>query len=174
MKNINYRKCLELNSSYLPTKIIDSDRAYVLYLKGNAEIIHSHPEPFNLVKPEPVIYRPSVIKVGKYFEENKLRQMKFSREAVFKRDKYTCVYCNKEMKKSECTIDHVNPKSKKGKDSFENCVTACKKCNQEKDNLTIQEWGREHPNPKRPHYVQLLTYMNITEIPEDWKHYLLW
>lgn len=36
-----------------------------------------------------------------------------------------------------------NTKSKGGEDSFENCVTACRPCNAEKDDLTIEEWGRE-------------------------------
>lgn len=167
---INYRKCLELNSAYLPTKIIDSDRAYIVHMKGNAEILHSHPETFELVNPELKIFRPSVVRTKAYFP-SKFTNVKYSPENVFKRDDYTCVYCGNKNKK-DCTIDHVMPRSKGGGDSFENCVTACFQCNQEKNDLTIKEWGREHPNPKRPHYLMLLS--NIESIPEDWKQYLLW
>lgn len=171
MKNHKeFRKCLELNSSYLPTKIINSDRAYILHLKGNAEIIANHPETFGLVNPDYEIYRPSVIRVKKFFQ-GKIHNVKFSRENVFRRDDYTCVYCGKRDKK-DCTLDHVHPTSRGGKDSFENCVTACMKCNREKDNLTVAEWGREHPNPKRPHFLLLLG--NIEHIPEEWKTFLLW
>ena len=169
MSKINYKRCLELNSAYLPTKIINSDRAFILYLKGNAEIIHSHPETFKLVNPSLEIYRPSVIRVNKYFN-GKIHKVKFSRENVFKRDNYTCVYCNV-RDKNNCTLDHVYPSSKGGEDSFENCVTACVKCNREKDNLTIEEWGKEHPNPKRPHRLMFLK--KLTYIPEEWKKYLL-
>lgn len=166
------KKCLELNSGYMPSKIIDSDRAFILYLKGNAEIVHEHDEFFNLVKPEHKIKRPSVIRVKKYFTDNKFVNVKYSRENVFKRDGYTCVYCNK-RDRNDCTVDHVLPRSKGGEDSFENCVTSCTRCNREKDDLTIKEWGREHPNPKRPHYLMLIS--NIEEnIPDDWKKYLLW
>lgn len=170
MSKVNYKKCLELNSAYMPTKIINSDRAYIVSLKGNAEILHSHPEKFGLANPELEIYRPSVIKVKSFFQGN-VHIEKYSREKVFLRDDYTCVYCGDRDKKN-CTIDHVYPKSKGGKDSFENCVTSCLDCNREKNDLTIKEWGREEPNPKRPHYLMFLN--NLTAVPEDWKHYLLW
>ena len=154
----------------MPTKIIDSDRAYIVSLKGNADIIHTHPETFGLVNPELEVFRPSVIRTKKYFNGH-FNSVKYSRDLVFKRDDYTCAYCGKRDRK-DCTIDHVMPQSKGGKDSFENCVTSCKKCNQEKDDLTIKEWGREHPNPKRPHYLLLLN--NLGTIPDEWKKYLLW
>lgn len=167
---VDYTKCLELNSSYMPTKIITSDRAYIVTLKGNAEIIHEHDKTFGLVNPELKIKRPSVIRTKKFFN-SRFHHVKYSRENVFKRDDYTCVYCGKRDRK-DCTIDHVLPQSKGGKDSFENCVTSCFKCNQEKDDLTIKEWGREDPNPKRPHYLMILN--NLGTIPDDWKKYLLW
>lgn len=141
MSKINYKRCLELNSAYLPTKIINSDRAFILYLKGNAEIIHSHPETFKLVNPSLEIYRPSVIRVNKYFN-GKIHKVKFSRENVFKRDNYTCVYCNV-RDKNNCTLITYTHLLKVEKTVFENCVTAYCKCNREKDNLTIKEWGRE-------------------------------
>ena len=166
---VNYKRCLELNSAYLPTKIIDSDRAYILYLKGNAEIIEEHPETFKLVNPSLEIYRPSVIRVNKYFN-GKIHKVKFSRENVFKRDNYTCVYCGEDEPRA-MTIDHVIPKSKGGEDSFENCVTACRPCNADKDDLTLEEWGREHPNPYRPHFLQMMKHIDY--VPQDWLKYLI-
>ena len=38
--------------------------------------------------------------------------------------------------------------------------------------LDVEEWGREHPNPKRPHYLMLMKTM--TYIPEEWKQYLFY
>lgn len=168
-KKINTRKCLELNSSYMPTKIINSDRAYILTLKGNAEVVHEHPETFELVNPELNILRPSVIRVKQYFE-GRIHTVKYSRENVFKRDDYKCVYCGRRDRKN-CTLDHVHPRSKGGRDSFENCVTACVECNREKDNLTLKEWGRENPNPKRPHFLLLMKDLQC--IPNEWLNYLL-
>lgn len=46
-----FKKCLVLDSSYMPRQIIESTRAYVIFSKGNAEIVADHPETFNLADP---------------------------------------------------------------------------------------------------------------------------
>ena len=51
-----------------------------------------------------------------------------------------CVYCGRELKHSEITVDHVIPFSKGGKTDFQNLVIACKHCNQVKSNKTLYEF----------------------------------
>ena len=169
MRKPDYRKCLVLDSGYMPRQIITSERAFVVSLKGNANIIHNHPEKFGLVNPDLEIYRPSVIVVPKYINTH-FYKLPPTRDNIFKRDDYTCVYCGYNDMRA-MTLDHVIPKSKGGEDTWENLVTACRGCNSEKDNLTIEEWGKEHPNPKRPHRLMFLK--KLTYIPEEWKKYLL-
>ena len=164
-----FKKCLVLDSSYMPRQIIESTRAYVIFSKGNAEIVADHPETFNLADPNRIIHRPSIIRVHKFINLD-ITRVPYSRDNVFKRDNYTCVYCGEDEPRA-MTIDHVIPKSKGGEDSFENCVTACRPCNAEKDDLTIEEWGREHPNPRRPHYLMMLKTLEY--IPESWMKFLL-
>ena len=60
------------------------------------------------------------------------------RLAVFDRDKYTCVYCGATDEYLEC--DHVVPRSRGGKDTIENLVTACVGCNRRKTDRTPEEW----------------------------------
>jgi 5-methylcytosine-specific restriction endonuclease McrA len=48
-----------------------------------------------------------------------------------------CHYCHKEAK---LTIDHVIPLSRGGKDSKDNVVAACLRCNTSKGNKTLEEW----------------------------------
>jgi 5-methylcytosine-specific restriction endonuclease McrA len=52
------------------------------------------------------------------------------------RDRYICSYCgsNKNL-----TIDHIIPISRGGKSTFENCITACKSCNNKKGDRTPSE-----------------------------------
>jgi hypothetical protein len=164
-----FRKCLVVDSSYMPRQIIDSVRAYVIFSKGNAEIIANHNDRIKLVNPNNVILRPSIIRVPKYINLD-ITRVAYSRDNVFKRDNYTCVYCGEDDARA-MTIDHILPQSKGGKDTFENCVTACKPCNSKKGDLLIEEWGREHPNPKRPHYLMML--QSLEYIPEAWMKFLL-
>lgn len=173
MKKVKeFKRCLVVDSSYMPRQVISSLRAYTIFSKGNAEIVANHSESFGLVDPNKVIYRPSIIRVNKYINLD-ITRVPYSRENVLKRDNFTCVYCNEDYsnEKKVLTIDHVHPRSKGGEDSFENCVTACLQCNWEKDDLTIEEWGREHPNPRRPHYLMMLKTLEY--IPESWMKFLL-
>lgn len=167
-----FYKTLVLDSSYMPRQVIDSLRAYVVFSKGNAEIVANHTEKIKLVNPELIILRPSIIRVKKYINLD-ITRVPYSRENVFKRDNYTCVYCGYDCSKDKrvLSLDHVLPQSKGGEDSFENCVTACKGCNWEKDDLTIEEWGREHPNPRRPHYLMMMKTLDY--IPEAWMKFML-
>jgi 5-methylcytosine-specific restriction endonuclease McrA len=41
--------------------------------------------------------------------------------------------------KEKLTIDHIIPKSRGGKTSFENCVSSCKPCNNKKGSQTPKE-----------------------------------
>jgi 5-methylcytosine-specific restriction endonuclease McrA len=61
----------------------------------------------------------------------------FSKKNVMIRDGFKCVYCG--VKGVVFTIDHVVPRSKGGKSTFENCVTACKPCNNRKGHQTCRE-----------------------------------
>jgi 5-methylcytosine-specific restriction endonuclease McrA len=72
---------------------------------------------------------------------------KFSRRAMFKRDNYTCQYCGTKNR-DDLTVDHVNPQSRGGEDSWTNCVTACLKCNNKKGNRTPEEMGWLRPKAK--------------------------
>ena len=152
----------------MPRSIISTERAFVISYKGNADIVHEYPKSFKLVNPNLDIKKPSVIRVFNFINV-RYQKVPLNRKNIFKRDNYECVYCGSS---NNLTLDHVIPKSKGGENPWDNLVTACQKCNLEKADLDIEEWGKPHPNPKRPHYLMLLK--NIEYIPEEWKQYLLW
>ena len=62
-----------------------------------------------------------------------------SNRALFRRDQNVCAYCGNEFKVEHLTRDHIIPRSKQGKDTWTNVVTACGGCNRKKDNLTLEE-----------------------------------
>lgn len=163
------KKCLVVDQSYMARSIITSERAFVIYFKGNAEIVESHKETFGLVNPKLEIYKPSIIRVPSYIKTSFNQKVPLTRQNVFKRDGYTCVYCGCKKRKT-LTIDHLIPKAKGGRDSFDNWVTACFRCNNEKADLTLEEYGKEIPKPQRPHYLMLMR--KTTEIYNEWKPYL--
>jgi 5-methylcytosine-specific restriction endonuclease McrA len=62
--------------------------------------------------------------------------MGVNRQRIFKRDQNECVYCGS---KKDLTIDHVQPRSRGGKNTWTNLVTCCSKCNIKKGNKTPEE-----------------------------------
>ena len=62
---------------------------------------------------------------------------------LFSRDDHTCLYCGNAFRARDLSRDHVVPKSRDGKDCWENCVTSCKKCNHYKNDRTPEEAGME-------------------------------
>lgn len=69
------------------------------------------------------------------------------RKAVFIRDKFKCRYCGCSTTIKDHTaptfrtVDHLIPKSMGGRANFVNLVTACKRCNEKKSNMSVKEAG---------------------------------
>lgn len=52
-----------------------------------------------------------------------------------------CYYCGRDkLYKDLCTIDHLVPSCRGGKDTIENLVVACKVCNRRKNQKSVQEY----------------------------------
>lgn len=62
----------------------------------------------------------------------------WSKTGVIKRDNATCAYCGKHGN----TVDHMLAKDLGGKDEWMNTVACCVKCNGQKSNMTMEEWGK--------------------------------
>jgi len=119
---------------------------------------------------------PSVIALRDYIPNQ--RRPAFTRFNVFLRDSFACQYCGDRYPTPELTFDHVVPRSRGGRTTWENVVTACGDCNLRKGShlprecrmfpkipplqpstWELQENGRAFP----PNYLH-----------ESWRDYLYW
>ncbi len=64
-----------------------------------------------------------------------------SNRELFRRDRQTCAYCGTTLSGALLTRDHIEPVSRGGKDVWMNVVTACRHCNQKKDNRRPEQAG---------------------------------
>lgn len=87
-----------------------------------------------------------------------------TRKNIMIRDRFRCVYCDN-SNKHNLTIDHIIPKSKGGKFTFENCVTCCSSCNKKKGNHTLEEVGFRLI--RKPYYPSLSIFLNIKILDEN-------
>jgi 5-methylcytosine-specific restriction endonuclease McrA len=63
--------------------------------------------------------------------------------ALFKRDALLCMYCGERFAVRELSRDHVTPISQKGRDTWTNVVTACRRCNNHKAGRRPEEADME-------------------------------
>jgi 5-methylcytosine-specific restriction endonuclease McrA len=79
------------------------------------------------------------------------RTMKGSRGRLAHAYKRQCVYCGVQGGARSFTVDHVVPVGRGGDHHLSNMVLACDECNQEKGDMTLQEWK----GWDRPPYMEL-------------------
>lgn len=160
-------KALVLNLDYTPISVCTVQRAFLLVFLNKAEIIASNSN-FSLHTIDSEYPMPSVIKLGRYVNVP-YKGVVLSKENVFKRDGFQCQYCGNQK---DLTLDHLVPKAKGGKTSWNNLVTACKKCNSLKGDYTPEEAGLELTfKPFKPSYIMYLKDMSARAY-EDWKPFL--
>ncbi len=119
---------------------------------------------------------PSVIALKDYIPS--ARRPAFTRFNVFLRDAFSCQYCDERFATPDLTFDHVIPRSRGGRTTWENVVTACGGCNLRKGSRLPREC---HMTPRQTP-VQPTTW----ELQENgrcfppnylhasWRDYLYW
>ena len=70
---------------------------------------------------------PSVVVLRDYVKPQS--SVAFTRFNLFLRDEFSCQYCGA---RGDLTFDHVVPRTRGGRTSWENVVAACSKCNLKK------------------------------------------
>jgi len=130
-------KILLLNSDYRVLRFVDWSRALKLLLKNKIEIIDRWEE-IKIRTVDGSIILPATIRLKNQVRFHRAK-IKFSKNLIKRRDNYTCQYCGKIQDRKKLTIDHVVPVSKGGESSFANCVAACYKCNNKKNNSLLSQ-----------------------------------
>ncbi len=161
---------LVLNASFEPLSVVSIQRAIVLLLKEKAEVVEAAEAVLrseHLTLPVPL-----VIRLVYYVRIPHRISLPVSRRALLVRDRYTCQYCGVQPGRQHLTIDHVIPRSRGGKTTWDNVVAACKKCNSKKGNKTPAEANMQLlTQPARPRYFAM-AYVTSVEACNAWEKYM--
>jgi len=107
------------------------------------------------------------------FDRMPKKEVKFTRHNVFERDRNTCQYCGKIFDRKDLNLDHVWPRDKGGRTTWENVVCSCIKCNTRKGNRTPESVGMKLiRKPKRPKWRAFVHFSFTTGAHESWKHFI--
>ncbi|MEQ6121246.1 HNH endonuclease [Reichenbachiella sp. MALMAid0571] len=160
-------KVLVLNQDYSPLTLCTVSRAFLLVFLDKAELLAADKD--NVLRSISRSYpMPSVIKIKSYVHVP-YKGVVLTRYNIFKRDSYQCQYCSTTK---DLTLDHLIPRSKGGKSSWNNLVTACKKCNSKKGDCTPKEAGLVLKKPPfKPSYIMFLKN-SVGVVKDDWQPFL--
>lgn len=99
--------------------------------------------------------------------------LRLSRRNVYLRDDYTCQYCGRQQAAKDLNLDHVMPRSRGGRATWENLVTSCKHCNFKKGSCTPEDAGmRLLSSPRRPTWRVAATLAALPRRFSEWEPFV--
>jgi len=166
--NIDKWPVLMLNNSFEAIRIISVRKSLEKLTRGKVTVVVGTDTELY-----PGVFMPSVIRLMEY-KYIPIRMQLVSKKNICIRDGYQCQYCGVRKHSSELTLDHVDPRSRGGRNTWENLVAACKACNQRKDDRTPEEAGMPLLHriiPSTVHTTRSLL-RSTGMMVEEWSKYL--
>lgn len=199
--DVNRKAVLLLNSQFVPLGVVSVKKSASLVFREKAEIIEIEKDGNYLImnvknwleyseemknKWDEInrpyfssLYKtfgcPFAIKLNDF--QRILSKVKLTRKNIFIRDEYTCAYCGEKLNPNYLSVDHIIPKSRGGRNTWENLITSCIRCNSLKNNRTPKEANLElkfqarHPSVYED-FKKFFLYSKIDKtILEQWKNF---
>lgn len=160
-------KVLVLNQDYSALSVCSVSKAFLLVYMNKAELLaKSNTHVLRTINDEYPL--PTVIRLHRYIHLP-YRGVEMTRQNIFRRDNHRCQYCGTT---EQLTLDHVLPKSRGGKTTWDNLITACKRCNSRKGDYTPEE--ARMPLSRPPFKPSFLMFLRDCSGPieEGWLPYL--
>lgn len=193
-------KVLVLNKMYVAVRVVSARRAFSMLVCHLAEVIHTDAEGryanydfeswaelsqvklqmerAELVRHDWVktvrfdIAVPRIIRLFGY-DRLPAQMVKLNRRNLFARDRNQCQYCGRHFSTQELSIDHVVPRAAGGKDTWENLVCACVRCNARKGGRTPDQASMKlMRTPVRPRRNPLIAVRLGQDRYSSWKAFL--
>ncbi|MFQ3271058.1 MAG: 5-methylcytosine-specific restriction endonuclease McrA [Lentimonas sp.] len=187
-------KVLVLNRLWQAVNIVGVQRAFGLLLQDHAQVIYTGDGSFQVMDSaawlehsaadEPTdaeayvqtvrlrVRVPKVLLLRSY-DKLPVQEVRFSRDNLFERDHYRCQYCGHNFPDHKLNMDHVIPRAKGGRTSWENIVTSCIPCNTRKANrLPHQASMHLMKKPERPRWRPFISSLIDQDYDADWEHFI--
>lgn len=156
-----------------PERVISWQRAIVLFYLGKVEVLEEYEE--RVTAPSITLRTPAVVRLHKGAQPRaRERTIAFSRANMFARDGFRCQYCGAHEAERALNLDHVLPRVRGGKTTWENIVTSCYPCNARKGARTPSEASMVLRNkPRKPNTLPYVPKVRMKgRVPSLWKGYV--
>jgi 5-methylcytosine-specific restriction endonuclease McrA len=178
---------LVLNRHYQPVRVTRARRALMMLYAGAARALDAAYEAYDFEAwvrasvdslEESVgtssgpLRVPRVVLLASYGRVPRTT-LRLSRRNVYLRDDYTCQYCGRREASKDLNLDHVMPRSRGGRATWENLVTSCKHCNFKKGSCTPEDAGmRLLCTPRRPPWRVAATLEALPRRFAEWEPFV--
>lgn len=180
------RSALVLNRSWMPVHVTTVRRALCMMVRDVARVVapdtlavYTFSDWVQLMDPPTRDYvrSPSIripvpeVVVLKGYDRVPCHEAPFTRRNLFLRDDFTCQYCGRKGSPDRLSIDHVTPRSRGGRTTWENCVLACVSCNARKADRALKDSGlRLMRQPTRPRWTPYLNLRPSQQL-DSWRRF---
>jgi 5-methylcytosine-specific restriction endonuclease McrA len=192
MEAVLSQSVLVLNRHWMVIHVTNLRRAFCLLFQGYARVVGEDLQTYDfeswreisafeqeledsgayVATPGFRIRAPEVIQLTAYSRVPP-RRVKFSRRNIFLRDNYMCQYCGTRPLTSELTIDHILPRSRGGKSTWDNVVLCCVSCNTRKGSrLPLEANMKLLSKPKRPNWLVCTLKAAQSENRPMWERFI--
>lgn len=119
------------------------------------------------------VYRAPIVILTHNCKKPPTRQLKPTRKNLWEFYGKKCYWTGKTLSYSECTKEHIIPKSKKGEDTWQNLAPASKKINHERGSIAVKDWKyKPQYSIKEPPKMPVSTFIR-TAIRPEWQAFLV-
>ena len=166
-------RTLLLDQGYQPIKVISWQRAITLITLRKVEVVEEYDA--QVRTSSMIVQVPAVVRLHKAFRRH-ARPVKFSRVNIYARDGHRCQYCGATCGIDRLTYDHVVPRSRGGRTTWDNIVSCCVTCNARKSNRTPAEARMALlSTPERPRWMPSVQIrVSTRSVPDAWRDYVYW
>jgi 5-methylcytosine-specific restriction endonuclease McrA len=182
---------LVLNRLWQAINVCTAERALTLLYSGHAQVVCENDGNFNTFSfhewcdfsdqydgdeiVNTISFRiriPRVILLL-FFDRLPNKEVKFTRQNVFERDKNICQYCGHKFDRKDLNIDHVVPRHRGGLTAWTNVVCSCVDCNRRKGSRSPEEARmRLIRKPKKPRWRPFVEVQFVKTADHSWRHFL--
>jgi 5-methylcytosine-specific restriction endonuclease McrA len=161
------KKVLLLNASEEILQFIEWKRAISLLFSGKAEPPYNYEHGYEIPHSSGIFYLPAAIRLKNYIFVPPCKAV-LTRKNIHRRDNCSCQYCGVKLDPSSISIDHVIPRSRGGRNTWENLVSCCRNCNTKKSNRTPKEANMKLLcSPRQPKFLNS-TELKVSSIWSRW------
>ncbi len=194
MGAVTQHRVLVLNRLWQAVNIVGAERAFSLLMQDHAQVIYTGDGSFRMMDVEAwlkqsadeppkaneavihtvrlSIRMPKVLLL-RHFDRLPTQEVKFNRDNLFERDDYRCQYCGELFEAEKLNMDHVIPRDRGGRTSWENIVTSCLKCNSRKANRLPHQAGMHLlKKPERPRWRPFVSSLIGQNYDAEWEHFI--